>query len=142
MEMVCYASLGINILQRALHQYWRPLLRIYYEKELLICSRWESPKLYCRVCRALKGTIPVNPHATYQVVLVNMPKVSSEQSFYKHRKFLTPEGFLIVLRRFTTTWRNNWMVHKSNICVCDVNHLGVGAERCLFTQKRCVRCVN
>lgn len=68
----------------------------------------------------------------YAVVLERMP---TEQDGTAQDTML-PEGIEEVPPRFAISWRNNWMLHKSDFVVCYVTRSWGGAAKFAETAKR------
>lgn len=86
-----------------------------------------------RLVRAvLRDLAQEYPQIQYAVVLERMP---TEQGGTAQDTML-PEGIEEVPPRFAISWRNNWMLQKSNFVVCYVTRSWGGAAKFAETAKR------
>ena len=88
------------------------------------------------VLRELKVTIP---QIDYAVVLAYMPgkKTKNEDLF----DTMLPEGIESVHPHYAISWRNNWMLKKSDYVVTYVTHACGGAAQFAGKAKRQGKCV-
>lgn len=80
----------------------------------------------CSVLRELKRTYP---KIDYAVVLAYMPQ-GKEGDF---SDTMLPEGIERVPKRFAISWRNNWMLSRSDFVIAYVTHTWGGAAQ--FVEK-------
>ena len=71
------------------------------------------------------------PQMQYAVVLAYMPSENSDSADYSDTTL--PEGIELVHPRYAISWRNNWMLQKSDFIVAYVNHSWGGAAQ--YVQK-------
>lgn len=86
-----------------------------------------------RLVRAvLRELVQEYPQIQYAVVLERMPteQVGTAQDT------ILPEGIEEVPPRFEISWRNNWMLQKSDFVVCYVTRSWGGAAKFVETAKR------
>lgn len=73
----------------------------------------------------------VYPKIEYTVVLAYMPQRVTEYENYADT--MLPEGIEQVPKRFAISWRNNWMLTRSEYVVTYITHTWGGAAQ--FAQK-------
>ena len=88
------------------------------------------------VLKALRELKPNHPHICYNVVLAYMPSYIQEDMLYDPAETFLPEGIENVPRRFAISWRNRWMVQKSDVIVCYITHSWGGAAQFVEYAKR------
>ena len=67
---------------------------------------------------------------TYHVVLAYMPGKKGEFSYEDYSDTLLPDGIESVPKRFAITYRNKWMIDRSDFVVTYVtNHIASGAAQ-------------
>jgi uncharacterized phage-like protein YoqJ len=81
------------------------------------------------VLKALREAKTKYPDIIYNVVLAYMPAEKQEYELYHYSETLLPEGIETVPKRFAISWRNKWMVHKSQIVICYIIHNASGAAQ-------------
>lgn len=86
------------------------------------------------VCRVLREAHKRHLHISYRVVLAYLPNAESELFEYTETYF--PEGIENVPLRFAISWRNQWMVRESDICVCYLAHSWGGAAKSVGYAKK------
>lgn len=74
------------------------------------------------------------PQINYAVVLAYMPGKQSE--YDDDSDTMLPEGIETVHPRYAISWRNNWMLRRSDYVVSYITHLWGGAAQCLEKAKR------
>lgn len=65
------------------------------------------------------------PHIQYLIVLAYIP---TSNLAVPSSHTLLPEGIELVPPRFAISWRNNWMLQRSQYVVCYVSHVGSSAS--------------
>ena len=80
---------------------------------------------------ALKKLKQEYPHIDYAVVLAYMPGKQSDYEDYSDT--MLPEGIEAVHPRYAISWRNNWMLNRSDYVVTYITHSWGGAAH--FAQK-------
>lgn len=75
----------------------------------------------------LKELVQIYPHIQYAVVLECMPQKRDPLDDYSDT--LLPEGIETVHPRFAISWRNRWMLQKSEYVVAYVTHSWGGAAQ-------------
>ena len=60
------------------------------------------------------------PQINYAVVLAYMPGKQTEYDDYSDT--ILPEGIESVYPRYAISWRNNWMIHRSDYLVVYITH--------------------
>jgi len=75
----------------------------------------------------LKELTSLYPHINYAVVLPYMP--GKRASCEDYSDTMLPEGIEAVHPRFAISWRNNWMLKRSDYVVCYVNRSWGGAAQ-------------
>ena len=83
------------------------------------------------VSEVLRELAQEYPHVRYAVVLAYMPPENSGPIDYSDT--MLPEGIELVHPRYAISWRNNWMLQKSDFIVAYVNHSWGGAAQ--YVQK-------
>ena len=76
--------------------------------------------------RELEKEVPTND---YHVVLAYMPGKKQEYDTVDYRRTIYPEGIENVPRRFAISWRNKWMLQRSDIVVTYITHSWGGAAQ-------------
>lgn len=71
------------------------------------------------------------PQINYSVVLAYMP---GEQTEYED--YMLPEGIESVHPRYAISWRNNWMIQRSDYVVTYITHSWGGAAKYAARAKR------
>lgn len=66
------------------------------------------------------------PQINYAVVLTYMPKMKTE---YDYSDTMLPEGIESVHPHYAISWRNNWMLRRSDYVVTYITHSWGGAAR-------------
>ncbi len=85
------------------------------------------------VCRQLESLAIVYP-INFSTVLAYVPKSKSENNNYTNA--IIPEGIETVPKRFSISWRNRWMVQKSDIVVAYVTRSFGGAYQFMELAKK------
>ncbi len=65
------------------------------------------------------------PYIHYEVVLAYLPTEKKEYDDYIDAVY--PEGLECVPRKFAILKRNEWMLHRSQYCICYISHSWGGA---------------
>lgn len=78
---------------------------------------------------ALKDLKRTYPHIKYYIVLAYMPKNNPYYIFQDYQFTILPEGIETVPRRFAISWRNKWMINRSDYVITYVIHSGGGAAK-------------
>lgn len=73
------------------------------------------------------------PEISYSIVLAYLPKGESK---YNEKNTLYPNGIESVPKRFCISWRNNWMINRSQYVICYVNHITGGAAKFVNIAKK------
>lgn len=68
------------------------------------------------------------PQINYAVVLAYFPQ--NEKAYPDYSDTMIPEGIESVHPRFAVSWRNQWMIHQSDIVVSYVTHHWGCAAQC------------
>ena len=83
-----------------------------------------------RMVRAvLKELVLIYPYIDYAVVLERMPQKRDEFEPREDANTLLPEGIETVYPRFAISWRNKWMLKRSDYVVTYVTHPWGGAAQ-------------
>ena len=77
----------------------------------------------------LKELAPVYPHINYAVVLERMPQKRDEFDTRDYSDTMLPEGIETVHPRFAISWRNKWMLKRSDYVVTYITHAWGGAAQ-------------
>ena len=77
----------------------------------------------------LKELVPVYPHINYAVVLERMPPKRDEFDTRDYSDTMLPEGIETVHPRFAISWRNKWMLKRSDYVVTYITHSWGGAAQ-------------
>ena len=77
----------------------------------------------------LKELAPVYPHINYAVVLERMPQKRDEFDTRDYSDTMLPEGIETVHPRFAISWRNKWMLKRSDYVVTYITHSWGGAAQ-------------
>ena len=81
------------------------------------------------VCRALKSLSEKYP-STYRVVLAYLPTAKSRFAPEDDPNTVLPDGIETVPKRFAISYRNKWMIRRSDYVVTYVTHtVGSGAAQ-------------
>lgn len=88
------------------------------------------------VHRVLKKAKSKYPSITYHVVLAYMPKEKDKYQLYEYGETLLPVGIESIHPKFAISWRNKWMIRKSDVVVCYVNHSWGGAAQFVEYARR------
>ena len=85
---------------------------------------------YDRIVRSvLKELVSVYPDIEYAVVLERIPQKRDELDTCDYSDTMLPEGIETVHPRFAISWRNKWMIKKSDYVVTYVTHSWGGAAQ-------------
>ena len=84
----------------------------------------------------LRELISIYPHITYAVVLERMPLKRSVVDNQDYSDTILPEGIETVHPRFAISWRNRWMIERSDYVVAYVTHSWGGATQFAELAKR------
>lgn len=72
----------------------------------------------------------------YHPTKANVPDIPPEYTFY-------PEGIESVPKRFAISWRNRWMVNRSDVVICYICHEYGGAAKFVnVAQKKGKQIIN
>lgn len=72
----------------------------------------------------------------YHPDMGNVPDVGHEYTLY-------PEGIERVPKRFAISWRNRWMVERSDVVICYIRHRHGGAAKFLeMAEKKHLKIIN
>ena len=74
------------------------------------------------------------PHIRCRVVLAYLPTEAGRGEAFSDTVF--PEGVESVPPRFAVEFRNNWMIHRSQYCLCYIQHTWGGAYKFAKRAKR------
>ena len=72
----------------------------------------------------------------YNIVLAYLPQKSENNYSYDLSKTLYPEGIESAPKRFAISWRNKWMIDKSDYVICYVGRTYGGAYKYTELAKR------
>lgn len=81
------------------------------------------------VLKALRELKKKYFHISYSVVLAYVPGKQQEYEPYSPAETFLPEGVEVVPKRFAVSWRNRWIVKKSDIVICYITHSWGGAAQ-------------
>ena len=81
----------------------------------------------------LRELSELNTHMRYSVVLAYLPQKRDEFDRRDFSDTVFPEGIEAVPKRYAISWRNDWMLKRSDYIVCYVNHSWGGAAQ--FVEK-------
>ena len=84
----------------------------------------------------LRELVLIYPHITYAVVLERMPLKRSEVDNQDYSDTILPEGIETIHPRFAISWRNKWMIERSDYVVAYVTHSWGGATQFSEMAKR------
>ena len=73
------------------------------------------------------------PRIRYSVVLAYLPRKLDEFDQRDFSDTIFPEGIETVPKRYSISWRNDWMLKRADYVVCYVNHSWGGAAQ--FVEK-------
>ncbi len=79
------------------------------------------------VLKALREMKEKYPHICYNVVLAYIPSDKNEHELYDPSETLIPDGIEARPKRFAISYRNRWMVQKSNVVLCYITRSWGGA---------------
>ena len=83
-----------------------------------------------RIVRSvLKELASIYPHIRYAVVLERLPLKRDEFDSRDYSDTMLPEGIEIVHPRFAISWRNKWMLKRSDYVVTYITHSWGGAAQ-------------
>lgn len=83
-----------------------------------------------RIVRSiLKELALIYPHIRYAVVLERLPPKQDEFDTRNYSDTMLPEGIEIVHPRFAISWRNKWMLERSDYVVTYITHSWGGAAQ-------------
>ena len=85
---------------------------------------------------ALREAKLTYPHIDYKIVLAYMPGKRDALSCETEMDTLLPDGIETVTRRFAISFRNKWMVNKSDFVICYITHSFGGAAQYVELAKR------
>ena len=74
------------------------------------------------------------PDIRYAVVLAYLPETTSREADFSDT--MLPEGVETIHPKYAITWRNNWMLQKSDYVVTYITHSWGGAARFAEKAKR------
>ncbi len=77
----------------------------------------------------LKDLASVYPYIHYAVVLARLPLKRDEFDTRDYSNTMIPEGIETVHPRFTISWRNKWMLKRSDYVVTYITHSWGGAAQ-------------
>ena len=77
----------------------------------------------------LKELILEYPHIRYAVVLERIPEKRNESDPRDYSDTMLPEGIENVPPRFAISWRNKWMLDRSDYVVTYISHSWGGAAQ-------------
>lgn len=84
----------------------------------------------------LRELVLIYPHITYAVVLERMPLKRSAVDNQDYSDTILPEGIETIHPRFAISWRNRWMIERSDYVVAYVTHSWGGATQFAELAKR------
>ena len=85
------------------------------------------------VCSVLRNLVSEYPHIRYAVVLERMPPNRDSLDTRDYSDTMLPEGIESVHPRYAISWRNNWMLNRSDYVVTYITHSWGGAAQ--FAEK-------
>lgn len=85
------------------------------------------------VCSVLRNLVSEYPHIRYAVVLERMPPNRDSLDTRDYSDTMLPEGIESVHPRYAISWRNNWMLNRSDYVVTYITHFWGGAAQ--FAEK-------
>ena len=77
----------------------------------------------------LKDLVLAYPHINYAVVLDRIPNKPDSYDTCDCSDTMLPEGIELVHPRFAISWRNKWMINRSDYVVTYVTHSWGGAAQ-------------
>ena len=101
--------------------------------EFLVGNQGQFDRMALAVLRSMKERYP---QITYRVVLPYMPKGEGADSGYADGETMLPEGIECVHPRYAISWRNRWMVEKSDLVICYVARSWGGAAQFVKLAER------
>lgn len=99
------------------------LIEKYGATEFYVGNNGNFDTMVRRQLEDLYHTYPI----TYSVVLAYLPTNKNEYDDYTNT--ILPEGIENVPKRFAISWRNKWMIQKSDVVVTYVTHNFGGAAQ-------------
>lgn len=91
------------------------------------------------VYSVLKELKAIYPDIKSNIVLAYMPSKNNGEVL----DTLLPEGIETVPKRFAISWRNKWIVEKSQIIICYINHnVGGVAKYVEIAKKKNITIIN
>ena len=86
------------------------------------------------IVRSVLGElVSVYPHIHYAVVLERMPPNHDSLDTRDYSDTMLPEGIESIHPRYAISWRNNWMLNRSDFVVTYITHSWGGAAQ--FAEK-------
>lgn len=85
------------------------------------------------VLSVLKSLSQNFPTISYAVILAYLPTEKDE--FYSSLPTIYPEGIECVPKKYAISYRNDWIVKKSDMVICYITHNYGGAAK--FVEKAC-----
>ena len=85
------------------------------------------------VCSVLRNLVSEYPHIRYAVVLERMPPNRDSLDTRDYSDTMLPDGIESVHPRYAISWRNNWMLNRSDYVVTYITHFWGGAAQ--FAEK-------
>lgn len=83
------------------------------------------------------------PHIRYAVVLERIPEKRNKSDPCDYSDTMLPEGIENVHPRFAISWRNKWMLDRSDFVVTYITHSwGGAAQFAEIAKRRCQLCIN
>lgn len=89
----------------------------------------QQGKFDAMVRSVLKELVPIYPEVNYAVVLERVPSDRTEFDFRDFSDTMLPEGIEAVHPRFAISWRNKWMLQRSEYIVTYITHSWGGAAQ-------------
>lgn len=83
------------------------------------------------VYSALSLLAETYPHIDYMMVLAYLPR--HDDPSWSAKKTILPEGIEYTPKRFAISWRNNWMIARSDFVIVYITHDWGGAAQ--FAEK-------
>lgn len=77
----------------------------------------------------LKDLVQIYPHINYFVVLERVPQKQSDFEIQDYSDTLLPEDIENVHPRYAISWRNKWMLKRSEYVVTYITHSWGGAAK-------------
>lgn len=132
--MVCCFFGHSNTPDTIRHELKNEIVRILDSHEDVVFYMGNQGRFDGLVRSVMKELIEEGRKVNYAVVLAYMPEEKCEfDTPDRYSDTIYPTGLENVPQKFAISWRNNWMVNKSDKVVCYISHTYGGAYQ--FVEK-------